>query len=224
MKSCSKHINSSNSALESLIIDSIRDYQGEPVNLHVPAANGHLRPRIYASDLNLSSVEELTSAPTTAEFARFVQRNRPVVLRKYGFHPSNRCGAALAKWSASYLREKLGSERKLKIAATPYGNADSLVDGMFVEPACECQARRCVISNQRLIEGADMNERHQTWTWTCTLSLTRLSSLSQIESSTFSLKMTICITKCGTFCKMLAKTFPSLQKCSDTCQMQQMSG
>ena len=54
---------------------------------------------------------------------------------------------ALSKWTAPYLREKLGNSKKLKIAATPAGNADALVDGVFVEPACTSFLERCVTAH-----------------------------------------------------------------------------
>lgn len=89
---------------------------------------------ILGAALNPSFVEELPSSPTVTpvQLARYVQRNRPVVLRGYG---RSQDIVAVDRWTTPYLRQKLG-QAKLKIAATPSGNADSLVDGLFVEPAC----------------------------------------------------------------------------------------
>jgi hypothetical protein len=69
------------------------------------------------TDMNPSYVEELTTIPSAIEFARFVQRNRPVVFRGLGSHLEI---PALKKWTASYLCQVLGN-KDLKIAATPEG-------------------------------------------------------------------------------------------------------
>lgn len=67
--------------------------------------------------MNPSHVEEVLAVPSAIEFARFVQRNRPVVFRGLGFEMNI---PALEKWNEAYLRDKLGST-ELKIAATPAG-------------------------------------------------------------------------------------------------------
>lgn len=67
--------------------------------------------------MNPSYIEELHEPPTALEFARFVQRNRPVVFRGLGFELDI---PALDRWNEAYLRSKLG-DTNLKIAATPLG-------------------------------------------------------------------------------------------------------
>lgn len=89
------------------------------------------------ADLNPSFVDELDcsqASVTALQFARFVSRNRPVVLRGLGHTLQI---PALQRWtSTEHLVGKLGGEKQLRIAATPEGNADAIVDGVFVEPAC----------------------------------------------------------------------------------------
>ncbi|MBW0507267.1 hypothetical protein O181_046982 [Austropuccinia psidii MF-1] len=83
--------------------------------------------------------------PTALELSRMIASNRPLVIRSYnqlqksrsmqdsdGFHAMK----AFDNWSESYLIERLGSQL-ITIARTPAGNADSTVDGIFVEPAYE---------------------------------------------------------------------------------------
>lgn len=67
--------------------------------------------------MNPGHVEEIQHSPKAIEFARFVQRNRPVVFRGAGFDMQI---PALEKWNEAYLREILG-DTELKIAATPEG-------------------------------------------------------------------------------------------------------
>ncbi|GAA5986594.1 hypothetical protein JCM10908_003817 [Rhodotorula pacifica] len=86
--------------------------------------------RDYQS-LNASAVTELETVPSPLDFARFVAANRPCVIRggaRYQQLP------ALDRWTDEYLIEKL-AEKALRISATPSGNADAIVDGVFVEPA-----------------------------------------------------------------------------------------
>ncbi|BGP39058.1 hypothetical protein JCM10449v2_002996 [Rhodotorula kratochvilovae] len=81
--------------------------------------------------LNASSVSELDAVPSPVEFARFVAANRPVVVRAAGQAVQI---PALERWTDEYLVERL-ADRELDISATPEGNADAIVDGVFVEPA-----------------------------------------------------------------------------------------
>ncbi|GAA6046352.1 hypothetical protein JCM3770_004878 [Rhodotorula araucariae] len=81
--------------------------------------------------LNPSFIPELDAVLSPLEFARFVAANRPVVIRGAG--QAMRI-AALERWTDEYLVEKL-ADRELDISATPEGNADAIVDGVFVEPA-----------------------------------------------------------------------------------------
>ncbi|BGP15044.1 hypothetical protein JCM10213v2_002999 [Rhodosporidiobolus nylandii] len=83
--------------------------------------------RDYQS-LNGSQVDELSAAPTPLEFSRFVAANRPVVVRGAGEI------AALDRWTDAYLIERLG-QREVNISVSPKGNADSIVGGLFAEPA-----------------------------------------------------------------------------------------
>lgn len=67
--------------------------------------------------MNPGHVEEVHHRPKAVDFARYVQRNRPVVFRGLGFDMQI---PALNKWNEAYLCGKLG-EIDLKIAATPEG-------------------------------------------------------------------------------------------------------
>ncbi|GAA5971832.1 hypothetical protein JCM11641_001532 [Rhodosporidiobolus odoratus] len=78
--------------------------------------------------LNASQIDALTTAPTPLEFSRYVGANRPVVIRKAGTIP------ALERWSDEYLIRAM-AEKEVLISVSPNGNADSIVDGVFVEPA-----------------------------------------------------------------------------------------
>ncbi|GAA5822047.1 hypothetical protein JCM11251_004839 [Rhodosporidiobolus azoricus] len=80
--------------------------------------------------LNPSSVPELITPPTSLEFSRFVAANRPVVVRGVGLGRVR----ALDVWSDDYLVERL-EEKEVQISVSPFGNADSIVDNYFVEPA-----------------------------------------------------------------------------------------
>lgn len=95
--------------MERILVDMIKDYQ----------------------EMNSSHIEEAHYHPTGIEFSRFVQRNRPVVFRGLGFDLQI---PAMQQWSEAYIRQKLG-DSEIRIAATPKGNADALVDNTFVEPA-----------------------------------------------------------------------------------------
>lgn len=67
------------------------------------------------NDLNSSTIEELSEAPSALEFMRYVARNRPFVIR-------GGCSdwKATQRWSASYLRKVLQHE-KINVAVTPNG-------------------------------------------------------------------------------------------------------
>ncbi|GAA5975242.1 hypothetical protein JCM5350_000202 [Sporobolomyces pararoseus] len=82
-------------------------------------------------EYNSSTCTELFSTPSALEFHRFVASNRPVVIRGQGYRDGV---PALDKWSDEYLIEKMG-KREVEISVDPTGNADSIVDGYFVEPA-----------------------------------------------------------------------------------------
>ena len=112
----------------------------QPSSIHTPAlfllqSTRHHTP--LHADLNPSFVEELDCSQagvTALQFSRFVARNRPVLLRGLGHALQI---PALQRWtSREHLVRKLGPEKQLRIAATPEGNADAIVDGVFVEPAC----------------------------------------------------------------------------------------
>nr|POF21073.1 jmjc domain-containing protein 7 [Quercus suber] len=84
-------------------------------------------------DLNAAVVDELDSEPSALEFMRYVAANRPFVARKAAAD-----WAAVRKWDAPYLKEKMAGE-DVRIAATPLGNADAIVETegqvpLFVEP------------------------------------------------------------------------------------------
>ncbi|KAM0788701.1 hypothetical protein ACM66B_002797 [Microbotryomycetes sp. NB124-2] len=104
---------------------------------------------------NSSFVAQLDHMPTDLEFARFVHTNRPVLIKSTRGRQRKRPGSSAAEhgddedsiwfkaidnWTNEYLCEKLG-DKKLNIAVTPDGRADSIVkskDGsrpMFIEPA-----------------------------------------------------------------------------------------
>ncbi|KAM0746507.1 Clavaminate synthase-like protein [Meredithblackwellia eburnea MCA 4105] len=82
-------------------------------------------------DLNPSFVQERNSTPTSTEFSKAVAANRPLVFRGLGFRDNV---PALHLWSNQYLINKL-SGRALTVAASPDGNADSIINDHFVEPA-----------------------------------------------------------------------------------------
>ncbi|GAA5869855.1 hypothetical protein JCM1840_007655 [Sporobolomyces johnsonii] len=81
--------------------------------------------------LNASTCAELSHTPSPLEFHRFVATNRPVVLRGQGKRDRVR---ALERWSDRYLEEKMAG-KEVAISVSPDGNADSVVDGVFAEPA-----------------------------------------------------------------------------------------
>ncbi|KAF1826946.1 Clavaminate synthase-like protein [Dissoconium aciculare CBS 342.82] len=84
-------------------------------------------------ELNSSTVDELPTIPTALGFHRYVAKNRPFIVRN-----GARDWKATRLWNAKYLRETMRS-RKVKVAITPLGNADAVVEDqhgriMFVEP------------------------------------------------------------------------------------------
>ncbi|GAA5970605.1 hypothetical protein JCM21900_004800 [Sporobolomyces salmonicolor] len=81
--------------------------------------------------LNASTCAELSHTPSPLEFHRFVAANRPVVIRGQGKRDQVR---ALERWSDGYLEEKMAG-KEVAISVSPDGNADSVVDGVFAEPA-----------------------------------------------------------------------------------------
>jgi jumonji domain-containing protein 7 len=95
--------------------------------------------------MNPSYVEEMHTVPSGLEFASAVKRNRPVVYRGLG---KRKRVPALEKWTSRYLIDTMG-DQKLRVAATPSGNADALVDDLFVEPECKRNSLRKVINNLR---------------------------------------------------------------------------
>ncbi|KAI5479833.1 phospholipase A2 [Pseudohyphozyma bogoriensis] len=96
---------------------------------HLEASLRHL-VRDY-QELNSSTATEVDATPTALEFAKFVAANRPLVIRGEG---QRQVLPALARWTDKYLCDKLG-ERKVTVAVSPNGRADSVIDGYFVEPA-----------------------------------------------------------------------------------------
>ncbi|GAA5904713.1 hypothetical protein JCM6882_008354 [Rhodosporidiobolus microsporus] len=98
--------------------------------------------------LNSATVPELSSPPTPLAFSRFVAANRPVVVRGGGI------GAvpALDKWSDQYLNDRLG-DKEVQISVSPLGNADSIVSGLFVEPASVSMPLSQLFSKLREEEG-----------------------------------------------------------------------
>nr|POF13783.1 jmjc domain-containing protein 7 [Quercus suber] len=83
--------------------------------------------------LNAAVVDELDSEPSALEFMRHVAANRPFVARGAAAD-----WAAVRKWDAAYLKEKMTGE-DVRIAVTPFGNADAIVEAegrvpIFVEP------------------------------------------------------------------------------------------
>ncbi|CAK4034396.1 Hypothetical predicted protein [Lecanosticta acicola] len=85
------------------------------------------------NDLNPPAIDQLVSPPTTLQFMRYVARNRPFVVRSGAKH-----WAAVKKWDASYLRQKLQG-LQVRVALTPQGNADAVVQDeggrlLFAEP------------------------------------------------------------------------------------------
>ncbi|GAA6063950.1 hypothetical protein JCM10212_004905 [Sporobolomyces blumeae] len=82
-------------------------------------------------DFNASACAELTSTPSPLAFHRFVAANRPVVIRGQGQRDQIR---ALDRWTDDYL-VRMMEEKEVAISVDPTGNADSIVNGHFVEPA-----------------------------------------------------------------------------------------
>jgi hypothetical protein len=66
-------------------------------------------------ELNVNFVEERKGAPTTLEFLRCVQKNRPVVFKAAASH-----WKAVSAWNTEYLRAKMGSS-SIVVAETPLG-------------------------------------------------------------------------------------------------------
>ncbi|KAL8290299.1 hypothetical protein RQP46_003238 [Phenoliferia psychrophenolica] len=82
-------------------------------------------------ELNARFVPAIAHTPTILEFSRAVAANRPLVIRGQGFREGT---PALERWTNEYLIEKLGG-RRVAVAVSPDGHADSIIDGHFVEPA-----------------------------------------------------------------------------------------
>ncbi|GAA6004965.1 hypothetical protein JCM10207_008465 [Rhodosporidiobolus poonsookiae] len=82
-----------------------------------------------SQSLNSSVCVELDAPPSPLEFSRFIAANRPLVVRGCGKDVD-----ALEKWTDDYLVEAM-QEKEVQIAVSPEGNADSVVNGVFVEPA-----------------------------------------------------------------------------------------
>ncbi|KAG0661517.1 hypothetical protein C6P46_003929 [Rhodotorula mucilaginosa] len=101
--------------------------------------------------LNSSTVPELEAVPSPLEFARYVGANRPCVIRGGA---RDQQLPALDRWTDDYLVEKL-AEKALRISVTPSGNADAIVNGVFVEPA-EVQ-----MSLRHLFERLDVEQDEQ---------------------------------------------------------------
>ncbi|KAK9469362.1 phospholipase A2 [Lipomyces arxii] len=75
--------------------------------------------------------------PTALEFLRQVHSNQPAVYKAAArdwpaLDPTSR-----QTWSKQYLADKL-RDTTVNVSETPFGNADSVVDGMFVKPH-ECE-------------------------------------------------------------------------------------
>lgn len=88
----------------------------QPTNLR--AAMAELLSSYH--DFNVNFVESFDGAPTSLEFLRCVQKNRPVIFR----------GAisqwkALKDWNSDYLCAKMGSD-PVMIAETPLGSGASV--------------------------------------------------------------------------------------------------
>lgn len=74
-------------------------------------------------------VSLLREKPTPLEFYRnYVSKNLPVLIEHSLSH-----WPALKKWSADYLRNKIG-ETQVTVAVTPNGQADAIYEDMFVLP------------------------------------------------------------------------------------------
>lgn len=85
------------------------------------------------SELNGSSIEELSEPPSALEFMRFVKLNRPFVIRGEALD-----WEATTTWNISVLKDILQGQ-SVNVAVTPRGNADSPAedeDGelLFVKP------------------------------------------------------------------------------------------
>ncbi|KAK4056539.1 hypothetical protein OIO90_002386 [Microbotryomycetes sp. JL221] len=122
------------------------------------AANESLKAlTVEHQELNSSSVAVLHETPTAAQFASFVIANRPVLIKRQQSQGISNVDSryndstsitlehkqdepwhrALTCWTNKYLCDKMGN-KKLKIAVTPDGRADSITsDGLFVEPAID---------------------------------------------------------------------------------------
>lgn len=85
------------------------------------------------NDLNPASLDELFEEPSALEFMRYVAQNRPFIIRKGAAD-----WTACRSWSPTYLSNVMGT-RAVRVAVTPHGNADAVVDlpdhtRAFVEP------------------------------------------------------------------------------------------
>lgn len=66
-------------------------------------------------ELNACVIDELTAQPTALQFARYVGKNRPFIVRK------GACSwRAVRQWDASYFREVMG-DAAVNVATTPKG-------------------------------------------------------------------------------------------------------
>ncbi|KAA1076060.1 hypothetical protein PGT21_033432 [Puccinia graminis f. sp. tritici] len=106
-------------------------------------------------ELNGSAIDQVSGRlPTALELSRSIARNRPLVIRSYaglqrasssssssssiedGHHHHHHL-EGLEEWTDSKLVQRL-ADQPITVARTPFGNADSIVDGTyFVEPAYE---------------------------------------------------------------------------------------
>ncbi|KAH9470359.1 hypothetical protein Pst134EA_007623 [Puccinia striiformis f. sp. tritici] len=115
-------------------------------------------------ELNDSAIDEITHRlPTALELSRSIASNRPLVIRSYAglqVAPSSAEDGQYHRlqpseeWTDSKLIQKLG-DKLITVARTPYGNADSIVDGKyFVEPAYEKVTMADFLAELRATEGS----------------------------------------------------------------------
>jgi jumonji domain-containing protein 7 len=67
------------------------------------------------TQLNSSAIDEFDEAPSPLEFARFVGKNRPFVVRDAVSH-----WAAVQSWDKEYMQNVMG-EQQVNVAITPSG-------------------------------------------------------------------------------------------------------
>ncbi|KAI9683151.1 MAG: hypothetical protein M1829_005942 [Trizodia sp. TS-e1964] len=98
------------------------------------------------SELNSTTIDEFTEAPSALEFMRYVARNRPFVVRSGAAH-----WAATRLWTAEYLEEAMADQR-VNVAVTPHGFAPPQ---LYYAPCTSLTGLKISSNADSVVTGAD---------------------------------------------------------------------